>query len=161
MGRYIQADPIGLAGGVNVYQYAYGNPLVYYDSLGLICFNFDILANHVREYRAPLSVVLGTLVAELFYGVVPKTSFEIRRSFDSKNPDIHDYTNQPSRRVAKALKEGRITTEEAKAIRHKWRKLWMITHGIVVLLVAEGFYDLGVVMGGAWEATSFERCECN
>lgn len=37
----------------------------------------------------------------------------------------------------------------------------MITHGIVVLLVAEGFYDLGVVMGGAWEATSFERCECN
>ena len=161
IGRYVQADPIGLAGGLNVYQYAYGNPLVYYDSLGLICFNFDILANHVREYRAPLSVVLGTLVAELFYGVVPKTSFERRKAVDSKNPKIHDYTNQPSRRVAKALKEGRITTEEAKAIRHKWRNRWMITHGIVVLLVAEGFYDLGVVMGGAWEATSFERCECN
>ena len=95
---------------MNVYQYAYGNPLVYYDSLGLICFNFDVLANHVREYRAPLSVVLGTLVAELFYGVVPKTSFERRKAVDSKNPKIHDYTNQPSRRVAKALKEGRITT---------------------------------------------------
>ena len=34
-GRYIQADPIGLAGGPNPYSYAMGNPVRYSDSQGL------------------------------------------------------------------------------------------------------------------------------
>lgn len=34
-GRYTQSDPMGLAGGVNLYRYAEGNPLTNIDSLGL------------------------------------------------------------------------------------------------------------------------------
>jgi RHS repeat-associated protein len=45
IGRYVEADPIGLKGGVNTYLYAFGNSVIWFDLYGLLSCSYQISAH--------------------------------------------------------------------------------------------------------------------
>src|SRR5690606_36934759 len=65
-GRYIQADPLGLEGGINAYAYVDGNPLSLYDPYGL--FGMDDVWGGVYRVTGGWSPSQGTVDAIAGFG---------------------------------------------------------------------------------------------
>jgi RHS repeat-associated protein len=61
-GRFTQEDPIGLAGGVNVYGFANGDPVTYSDPFGL-CPRVNGLARGLGSLQCAIEQVIGAIRA--------------------------------------------------------------------------------------------------
>ena len=53
---YVQADPLGLAAGNNLYLYANGNPLIYSDPTGHLTFVLQYLLSALSDRPPPMSL---------------------------------------------------------------------------------------------------------
>ncbi|HEV7814629.1 MAG TPA: RHS repeat-associated core domain-containing protein [Janthinobacterium sp.] len=66
--RYVQSDPIGLAGGINTYAYVRGNPISYIDPMGLTREQVDAMLEKVRCNSPDLNVPDHVYISSTFGG---------------------------------------------------------------------------------------------
>jgi RHS repeat-associated protein len=61
LGRFLNADPVRLAGGINIYSYVYNSSTVFRDPFGLCCEAEDAVVANIRTNIASISAEVRNL----------------------------------------------------------------------------------------------------
>ena len=152
VGRWLSKDPIGISGGLNLYAFCGNNPVNFTDPLGLVSFDTQKFADLIEERRFNLPAVLGTAGSTLGFGTMPKVPSELR-GFGVPKGQLNPYTSQLSRWSGRF--GGRTLRDLGRTVGGK--ALGVASTG---LLIFEGFYDWGVIIRAAWDATTWDESDC-
>ncbi|AOL07755.1 hypothetical protein WI95_28290 [Burkholderia contaminans] len=101
VGRYINQDPIGLMGGLNTYEYAFGNPLTYMDSMGL---NPAVGCAAGAWAGGPIGCGAGALIGTLVGGVAVTAILSTPGDTAISDNDIRDKAGRKVSAMAETMK---------------------------------------------------------
>ena len=122
LGRYLESDPTGLAGGINTYAYVEGSPLTYVDPLGLrdvvvAIWNSTSVAHPGHVFMGEMN---GNVILSQFpmpHGIIGKNTTlnwdETLAAEDGKSPDQVFKVNVPD-------DEGLNSAASGEAAKPKW-----------------------------------------
>jgi RHS repeat-associated protein len=151
-GRFTQEDPIGLAGGLNLYGYAGGDPVNFADPFGLDC--LDRQGNRVPCMAA---LTIANMLATGFLGKLAPGETELGLG-TSDVGSTRDIAGSIVTTVSPTGFAGKMTDHGTMAIEFKGG-LHVSPKGAAPVLLTEGSVDLGTgnfEMKGRWRIFSVE-----